>query len=68
MYNILNYLRDIGTIEIFSDDVLTTIYFNGKYTFTQNYIKNFIGTLIEITIYIDKLENLDETILDEFVF
>lgn len=68
MYNILNYLRDIGTIEIFSDDVLTTIYFNGKYTFTKNYIKNFIGTLIEITIYIDKMENLDETILDEFVF
>ncbi len=66
--NIITSLREIGTLEIFSDDTYCVLGNDGDLRFGLNPIRNFTGTLIAIDININKLDIFDETILDDFTF
>ncbi len=65
--NVISNLKGVGTLEIYSNDVACRLR-NNYLSYFQNPIPNFIGTLIEINIDIDNLEQADETILEEFTF
>ncbi len=65
--NIKTFLEGVGTLEIYTEDVYCKLFRNGKISFSRNPIVYFVGTLIEITIDVAKLDEKDETILDEFV-
>ncbi len=66
--NIISNLREIGTLEIYSNDVCCQLRKNGNLRFCSNPIADFIGTLIEVNVDINDLELLDETILEDFSF
>ena len=66
--NIITSLREIGTLEIFTEDTYCVLGDDGILRFSLNPIRNFIGTLIAIDININKLDIFDETILDGFTF
>ena len=66
--NIINHIRGIGNIQIFTGGVYCQIDKNGDKYIGVNPINNFIGTIIEITINTTKLEPIDETILDGYTF
>lgn len=68
LYNIISFLKGTGSFEIYSDNVLCSLDWNGKLRFRTNPIQNFIGTLITIDININNLEPIDETILEDFTF
>ena len=65
---IVNILKGTGNLEIYSGNALLKSHPSGYLRYVKNPIKNFIGTLIEITIDITKLESVDETILDDYTF
>lgn len=66
--NIINHIRGIGNIQIFTSGVYCQIDKDGDKYIGENPIRNFIGTIIEITIDTTQLEPIDETILDGFTF
>ena len=66
--NIISNLRGIGEIQIYTNNVYCKVFIDGSKRFQVNPIKNFIGTLIEITIFTNKLDKIDETILDVYSF
>ena len=66
--NIVSILRGVGEIKIFTSSVYYHIDIWGNRNFMVNPIRNFIGTIIEISIYTNKLDKIDETILDEYLF
>lgn len=68
LYNVTSYLKNTGTLEIFSDDVWCLMNKFGKLKLGSNPIKDFKGTLISVDINIKYLESEDETILDGFSF
>ncbi len=67
--NVISFLRSsCSNIEIFTDGVYCKLSDKGSLFFKANPISYFIGTLITITLKIDKLLPVDETILEDFTF
>lgn len=68
LYNIISFLKDTGTLEIYSENVYCSLDWFGNIRFKPNPIRNFKGTLISIDININTLEPFDETILEDYTF
>lgn len=67
--NVLSFLKATGsTIDIYSNSALCHMEEQGIITFDKNPISDFRGTLITITVFIEKLDEIDETILEDFTF
>ncbi len=66
--NILKNLLGVGEVHLFTGNLYCYISLLGKMRMSINPIQHFIGTLIEIVIYTEKLEKIDETVLEDYIF